>query len=145
MRITALFVSLATAVGCAPTRTTSYDAPGSACLVGDPEDIAFGDTTGLTSLEVDEPATVVVVISECSSGSTDWLEKTCSAELSGSTLAIAAFAKSRTPNAVTADCQFITVECTTPPLPAGELTLTYGGTSATLDVPSDGPMACVTP
>ena len=143
-RIITLAALLTTAVGCASTYRE--EDPGRACLVGDAADVArVTDGAASTSLEADEAATVVVVVEECVSGSVRWLEKTCTAELSGTTLEIAAFAKSRTPTSVTLDCQFVTVECATPPLPAGEYTLTYGDASETIQVPFDGPMACLTP
>jgi hypothetical protein len=115
--------------------------PGYACLVADEADLQAFEATSTTSLEADADATVVVVVSECSSGSVTW-DNSCTATVDGTTILVTAVAESRTPRTQTNDCQFITVACPVGPLPAGSYEIAYGGATVPVDVPSSGEPAC---
>lgn len=129
------------AVGCGPQKSVSVN-PGRACLVANPSDVlAFGEA-GSTVLAADAEATIVVVVSECSSGSTSW-ENTCDAVVNGLDIEVTAEAISQTPRTQTDDCQFITVSCPVSALSADTYTLFYATESAEITVPYSGEPVCV--
>lgn len=140
MKRLVLLVGLA-AVACGQDRVEHVD-PGRACLVADAADVeAFGQP-GSTTLPADAEAVVVVVVSECSSGSTLW-ESRCDAVVNGLDIQVSAQATSWTPRDQTDDCQFVTVTCPVSALSAETYTLVYGGASEEVTLPYTGEPVCV--
>lgn len=129
---------LAVALACACARTRRYEDLGRACL-GDADP---WDTGAEVSIPGGDATPVTAVLSECASGSTRWLDQTCTATVEGDRITVTTTGKTKTPRTITADCNTIAMPCGTVEIPAGDYTLVYGAAEQTFTVPYDGVAIC---
>lgn len=115
-----------------------YVDAGEACL-GEPQ---FRDTGTTLAIVSGDSVPVTVVLSTCSSGSTQWLDQTCTASVDGHRVVVATTGVTRTPLNVTADCRWISQECGTVELTDGDWTLVYGDGGVAFSVPYEGEPIC---
>lgn len=137
-----LLPALVVLAACDSDTVTTLENPGRACLVADAADVGMFEQPGNTTLAADAEAVVVVVVSDCSSGSVQW-ENVCSAMVNGADIEVAATAISTAPSAQTADCQVVTVACPVAALGAGTYSLNYAGVEAPITIPYTGEPICV--
>lgn len=112
---------------------------GQACL-GVPEPFGSGQAT--VQVDADGTAPITVIFSECSSGSVDWIDPTCTASVEGDQLVVTTTVTTSTPNLQQSDCGWIAHDCGTVTLPAGDFTLVYGAGEQTFTVPYDDTVLC---
>jgi hypothetical protein len=132
---------LALASACA--RPTEYVDSGHACL--GPTEVRVDGADDQPTFQIADGGTVDVwvVVAECVSGSTDWTELSCAADVDGDTVRVTSFAKAHTPaGPIDPDCNDVTVACATPALVAGDWNLSYGGDTIGFEVPYDGEAIC---
>ena len=124
---------------------------GTACIA-DPDLnlMSFWDVEDRTSplppvdLSADAAATVYVILRSCVSSSIRDPMVSCTVEADGNTLKISAEGSYGTPTGSwMTDCTVFGATCTTPPLPAGITTLTYGEGSVSLDLPYSDEIPCI--
>lgn len=130
-------------VGCgvlpfSPGKRVDHVDLGTACL-GEPDP---WDTATTLTIDADDTVPVTVVFSQCSSGSVEWIDPTCSVDSDGGRIVVTTEVTTRTPNLTTSDCQWIEHDCGTVTLSASDFTLVYGNGKQTFTVPYDGPSLC---
>ena len=126
--------------GCATSH--SYEDLGRACI-GEPKaPWGLEDTAEPLIIADGDTVPVVAVLSDCSSGSTDWLNQVCEATVKGDRIEVTSSGKTKTPRSQTDDCQWITQDCGTVTLTGGDWTLAYGTGEVSFAVPYDGATIC---
>lgn len=127
-------------LGACTTRDRLVD-PGSACIGAVPN---FIDEDPQIVIDGTDETSITLLVSGCSSGSTQYLRQTCEVVDAGeNTLEISGFTVARTPASVTADCNVVTIECGSFDLADGDWTVLYGEGETTFTVPYAGPAICV--
>jgi hypothetical protein len=125
--------------GC--VRSSKYEDIGKACL-GEPTPTWSGDTADRLILSDGDTVAVTVVLSECGSGSVDWVNQVCDVAVNGTRIEVTTSGKTKSPPAQTADCRFTTQDCGTVTVTDGDWTLVYGAGEQSFEVPYDGPSIC---
>lgn len=118
---------------------TNVDNTGRACIGGAN---ASWDTGEEISMEGGDEVPVVVVLSECDSGSVEYKNQSCVVEVVDGTVSVSTTARRVAPRTQTADCNFITMDCGTVTVAEGDNTVEYGGNSTDFTVPYTGPAVC---
>jgi hypothetical protein len=113
------------------------------------EDVVLDDAGGLCVHGANDDGTYaegesvefVVVLSSCLPCGVSDLTTSCDVEQDGATITVHATAEYTVDHSVeicTADCQIVSVNCSSEPLAAGTYTVVYGDDQADLDVPAAG-------